>query len=59
MSPNDPAKRNPSPDDPTPQGDGLPLEGVEGGNEPDIDAQPPGAYVDEESGPVPEPNEPA
>lgn len=25
----------------------------------DVEAQPPGLYVDEETGPVPEPNEPA
>lgn len=36
--------------------------GERGPNEPtsdDVDAQPPGLYVDEKTGPVPEPNEPA
>ena len=50
-----------SPEDPTPQGDGLPPEGVDDDDidKTDVDALPPGAFVDEKTGPVPEPNEPA
>jgi hypothetical protein len=56
-----------TPDDPTPEGDAPPpvvdgereVERKARRDDDNIDAQPPGAYVDEESGPVPEPNEPA
>ena len=49
--------------EPTPQGDAPPPDGEAqpdyAGQTRDVDAQPPGLYVDDETGPVPEPNEPA
>ncbi|MDP2292226.1 MAG: hypothetical protein Q8M22_13635 [Actinomycetota bacterium] len=51
-----PGGDEPGPNEPTTD---SPRRDEPGPDDTDVDAQPPGLYVDEETGPVPEPNEPA